>query len=237
VLDYQLTHTYAQIVGQEIHTAGQYWASCNLVARTAVGALAFDLVYFQGLSMTGPNTNQQAAAQAVINAAAALGYTQAQIDAIGVAYNSGNAGGNTGCTYRVAVPVASVPIVAVTPGAIDASSQAGSSTTATLTIGNIGAANLTWNIDTSSAATCATEASTPWLSFAPMNGTVATGASAADVAVTLDATTLTAGSYTTNICVHSNDIAHAVVATPVTFTVTSPIDDLIFADGFDSGTS
>lgn len=234
VLNYQLTHTYAQSAGQEIHTAGQYWASCNLVARTAVGALAFDKAYFKGLSMTGASTNQKAAAQAVINAAAALGYSQAQLEAIGVAYNSGNTGGNTGCTYAVTVPTATTgPTVDVGPASLEASADAGTSTTAALTIGNTGSADLDWNIDTADAATCATPSTVAWIGFAPASGTVATGAADANVVVTFDATGLTTGTYSTNVCVHSNDAAHAVVAVPVTFTVTPGANDIIFADGFD----
>ena len=237
VLNYELTHTYAQSRNQEIHTAGQYWSSCNLLARDVLGGQIFDKAYFEGLSMTGGSTNQKDAAQAVINAAAALGYSQAQIDAIGTAYNSGNAGGNAGCTYAVTVPTASAgPSVTVDQTSIDATAEAGASTAATLAIGNTGSADLTWNIDTADAATCATPATTPWISFAPASGTVAVGASDTSVAVTLDAASLGAGSYTTNICVHSNDTAQAVVAVPVTFTVTA-VDDTIFVDGFEDTAS
>ena len=241
ILNYQLNHTYAQARNQEIHTAGQYWSSCNLVARDALVALdptnggkTMDKAYFQGLTMTGSSTNQKDAAQAVINAAAALGYTQAQIDAFATAYNSGNTGGNTGCSYAVTVPsVGTAPAISVTPTSVTAAADAGSSTTTPLSIGNTGTADLTWNLDTADAATCATPATTPWISFAPVNGTVATGAAATDVTVTLDATTLAAGAYSTNICVHSNDPAHAVVAVPVSFTVNAVVDDTIFKDGFD----
>jgi len=235
VLNYELNHTYAQARNQEIHTAGQYWSSCNLLARDVLGGQIFDKAYFEGLSMTGASTNQKDAAQAVINAAATLGYSQAQIDVIGSAYNSGNTGGNAGCTYAVTVPDASAggAVVTVDQTSIDATADAGTSTDASLAIGNSGSADLTWTIDTADAATCATPATTPWISFAPASGTVAVGASDTSVAVTLDATTLGEGTYTTNICVHSNDATQPVVAVPVTFTVTATVDDTIFTDGFE----
>jgi len=56
-----------------------------------------DKAFFTGLAMTGASTNQKDAAQAVIDAAAALGYTSAEVNAIGDAYN-------VSCTYGVTVP-------------------------------------------------------------------------------------------------------------------------------------
>ncbi|MFC4820806.1 BACON domain-containing protein [Dokdonella ginsengisoli] len=241
VLNWQLNHTYPGNLGSPApHTPGQYWSSCNLEARKNVQALdaanggkIFDKAYFEGVSMTGSNTNQKDAAQAVIDAAATLGYPQAQIDAIGVAYNSGNQSGNTGCTYAVTVPSAGDnPVVSVDPTELSGSAEVGASTSVSLTVGNTGSADLTWNVDTSDDAACTTPSTTAWLTAAPTSGTVATGAAEAEIAITLDAATLTAGEHTTNVCVHSNDPATAVVAVPVTFTVEGP-DDTIFQDGFD----
>ncbi|MBO9664906.1 DUF4394 domain-containing protein, partial [Dokdonella sp.] len=152
VLNFQLNRTYPNIGTQ--HTAGQYWASCNLEARkniqaldAAEGAKTFDKVYFQGMAMTGASTNQKGAAQAVINAAAAAGLTQAQIDAIGTAYNSGNQNGNTGCTYDVTVPGAGTdPKIVVDPTTLSGTAAAGASTTAPLTIRNTGGGSLEWSI-------------------------------------------------------------------------------------------
>jgi hypothetical protein len=81
----------------EAHTAGQYWSSCNLVARDAIGGQRMDKAFFTGLSMTGGSTNQKDAAQAVIDAAAAMGYSGSEISAIADAYN-------VSCTYGVTVP-------------------------------------------------------------------------------------------------------------------------------------
>ncbi|WP_446903765.1 M36 family metallopeptidase [Burkholderia sp. YIM B11467] len=97
VTNWNVGRTYAQARGAEIHTAGQYWASCNLVARDAIGAQAMDKAFLKGLSMTNSSTNQKAAAQAVLTAASALGYSNAQLTAIGNAYNKS-------CTYGVTVP-------------------------------------------------------------------------------------------------------------------------------------
>lgn len=240
VLNYQLTRTYAQARTQPIHTAGQYWSSCNLEARknmqaldAAEGGKTFDKAFFEGLSTTGGNTNQKDAAQAVIDAAAALGYTQAQIDAIGTAYNSGNQSGNTGCTYAVTVPVVTDdPVIRVDPATLAASAEIGASVDAALAVGNAGGSDLTWNIDTSDDASCTTPSTVAWLSAAPTSGTVAQGAADTEVTVTLDAATLAVGEHTTHLCVHSNDPAAAVVAVPVTFTVEGPGDE-IFKDGFD----
>jgi|GEM_PF-1824093 len=242
VLNWQLNHSYPGNLGTPApHTPGQYWSSCNLEARKNVQALdpvnggrIFDKAYFQGMSSTGGSTNQQAGAQAIINAAASLGYSQAQIDAIGVAYNSGTGGGNTGCTYGVTVPTATAgPVVSVPEASLAATAEAGTSTTATLTVANTGSAALTWNIDTSDTSACTTPSSVAWLGFAPNSGSVATLASTS-VTVTFDAASLTPGTYSTFACVHSNDSATPVVARPVTFTVEPDGDDIIFVDGFES---
>ena len=85
------------VASQEGHTAGQYWSSCNLVARDAIGGQRMDKAFFTGLAMTGASTNQKDVAQAVINAAAAMGYSSTEINAIASAYN-------VSCTYGVTVP-------------------------------------------------------------------------------------------------------------------------------------
>jgi len=98
VTNWNIGHVYPGDVSRaEIHDAGQYWSSCNLVARDAIGGQRMDTAFFTGLSMTGASTNQKDAAQAVINAAAAMGYSSAEINAIASAYN-------VSCTYGVTVP-------------------------------------------------------------------------------------------------------------------------------------
>lgn len=87
-------------------------------------------------------------------------------------------------------------------------------------------------------ATCDNPSDVSWLSVAPASGSLAGGASA-DSTVTVDASTLTAGSYSANLCVTSNDPATPLVTVPVNVTV-APVavepcsaDDTIFCDGFD----
>ncbi|MCK9537907.1 PepSY domain-containing protein [Dokdonella sp.] len=231
ITNYQMQRTY-QNLPSAIHTAGQYWASCNREAREAIGGLAMDKAFLEGLAMTTASSNQKAAAQAVINAAAALGYSQAQIDAIGVAYNSGNTGGNTGCTYGVSVPVAiGGPLVSVDPMTIEATVEAGETTSAVLSIGNLGTALLDWNVHTASGAACTTPAPVRWLSMDPREGQVAAGAAADEVTVSLDAGGLLPGTYGTHVCVRSNDNDTPLLVIPVAFVVETP--DAVFANGFD----
>ena len=96
--NWHLGRTYPTDVWRtSIHDAGQYWASCNLVARDAIGGVAMDRAVLKGIAMTHAFSNQRAAAQAVVSAAVAMRYPQAHIDAIVHAYN-------TTCTYNVTVP-------------------------------------------------------------------------------------------------------------------------------------
>ncbi|WP_242107467.1 hypothetical protein [Luteimonas aquatica] len=97
VTNWHLNHSYPSNLGGTGHTAGQYWSSCNLVARDAIGGQAMDKAFLTGLSMTNGSSNQKDAAQAVINAAKSLGYGATQIAAIGNAYNQS-------CSYGVTVP-------------------------------------------------------------------------------------------------------------------------------------
>jgi hypothetical protein len=56
------------------------------------------------------------------------------------------------------------------------------------------------------------------LSYATSAGTTPPGADT-PLGVTFDATALTAGSYSANVCVYSNDPDHRRLAVPVTLTV------------------
>ncbi len=230
VLNWQTTNTYAGIGGQSIHTAGQYWASCNVRARDLIGGEAMDRIFWEGLSMTGGSTNQKAAAQAVINAAAALGYPQGQINTVGAVYNTGVAG-DLNCTYDVTIPQATDPVVDIDLAQIAGQAFEGASVVVPLSIANTGGSSLAWNIDTSDQADCSVSSSVDWISFAPTSGNTV-GGSSTSVAVTLDADGLAAGQYATNLCVHSNDPETDVLAVPVAFDV---IEDVrIFKHGFES---
>lgn len=85
---------------------------------------------------------------------------------------------------------------------------------------------------------CDSPSDVPWLSVAPASGSLAGGASA-DSTVTVDASTLAAGSYSANLCVTSNDPASPLVTVPVSVTVEAAppgsctTEDTIFCDGFD----
>ena len=97
VTNYNIGHSYPGNFGGEIHDQGQYWASCNLVAWAAIGRDAMDKAMLLGLAMTSGSASQKVAAQAIITAAAASGYSPTQINALASAYN-------TSCSYNVTVP-------------------------------------------------------------------------------------------------------------------------------------
>ncbi|MEO7325225.1 MAG: choice-of-anchor D domain-containing protein [Dokdonella sp.] len=93
---------------------------------------------------------------------------------------------------------------------------------------------------TAGAAVC-TGAVVPWLTAAPSSGSVNGGASA-PVTVTANpaAGSLVEGTYTAEVCITTNDPANALIAVPVTLTVTTPPfvpcssgADQVFCDGFD----
>jgi len=86
---------------------------------------------------------------------------------------------------------------------------------------------------------CQNPSDVPWLSETPTSGTVAPGANT-DVAVTANAAGLSAGTYSANLCVATNDPTQALITVPVSLTVTMPAfvpcnggSDEIFCDGFD----
>ncbi|MEP7043447.1 MAG: hypothetical protein ABI843_10315 [Dokdonella sp.] len=82
------------------------------------------------------------------------------------------------------------------------------------------------------AGACAQPDNVPWLSETAVAGTTLAGNSDADTIV-FDASSLSPGTYSANLCVSSDDPDHRLTAVPVSFTVLAPDDDLIFADGFD----
>jgi hypothetical protein len=105
VTNYHLSRTY-QTLPSGLHTPGQYWASCNLLNYNSIGRERSDRAFFLGLAMTGGSTNQQDAAQAVLNAAAADGYTSEEVQTM---YDNFTAGtsvpANRRCTYVLTLPV------------------------------------------------------------------------------------------------------------------------------------
>ena len=84
------------LVGQ-VHTDGQIWATANMRIWNQLGRQKTDTAFLEGLNLTTTGTNQDDAAQAVLNAAAALGYTLADRQLIHAEY--------TATGYTVVVPV------------------------------------------------------------------------------------------------------------------------------------
>lgn len=92
-------HLYPTGLVNQIHTDGQFWASCNIDIGEAIGYDLADAAVIEGISMTGGSTNQAAAAQAVIDAAIALGYSAPTVLQMVGIYNSNS--GSAGCNYGV----------------------------------------------------------------------------------------------------------------------------------------
>ena len=95
-------HLYPTGLTGQIHTDGQFWASCNIDVAELIGLVATDEAVLEGISMTGGSTNQAQAAQAVIQAAAELGYGAATLATMASIYN--DASGGFGCNYGITVP-------------------------------------------------------------------------------------------------------------------------------------
>lgn len=142
----------------------------------------------------------------------------------------GSSGGGGMAGVITIVGGAGSPSVIVDPTAISGTAAVGNSTTSNLDIANAGDATLDWTLDMA-AADCSTPATVPWLGVSSASGSVPSAGAPSIVGVTLDAASLTEGVYDANLCLHSNDTAHSLVAIPVEFTVTTP--DLIFEDGFE----
>ncbi|AUH53424.1 hypothetical protein CXB49_22900 [Chromobacterium sp. ATCC 53434] len=99
----------APVRGFDPHLAGQYWSSCNMVARDAIGGAAMDKAMLLGLAMLGRQAQQNQAAQAVLTAATALHYAPEQLDKIWHAYNES-------CNYQLARDLPPPEISGATPG-------------------------------------------------------------------------------------------------------------------------
>ena len=65
-----------------IHTDGQIWATCLMRVWNLIGRDKTDKAVLAGLAMTNSSTNQNQAAQAVLQAAISMGYTGAEIGAM-----------------------------------------------------------------------------------------------------------------------------------------------------------
>ncbi len=63
-----------------IHTDGQIWATCLMRIWNQIGRNQTDRAFYEGLAMTNSSTNQNQAAQAVLQAAIAMGYSNSEIN-------------------------------------------------------------------------------------------------------------------------------------------------------------
>ncbi len=77
----------------QIHTDGQIWSTCNMQVWDALGRMKTDKAVWAGLGMTNSNTNQEDAAQAVLDAAVNMGYSSADVSTMESIYQ--------GCGYNV----------------------------------------------------------------------------------------------------------------------------------------
>lgn len=77
---------------------------------------------------------------------------------------------------------------------------------------------------------CTDPADVPWLSLGATSGTIGPDGSA-DIVVGMDPQGLADGSYSTELCLRSNDLLHPVVGVPIEFVVSH---DGVFHDGFDN---
>ena len=82
--------------GSAPHTRGQHWSTSNLKIWEDLGRERTDAAVFEGLAMTSSSTTQPQAAQAVLQAAANMGYTNAELTMM--------AGHYTTQGYSVTVP-------------------------------------------------------------------------------------------------------------------------------------
>jgi hypothetical protein len=80
---------------------------------------------------------------------------------------------------------------------------------------------------------CATPTASPWLQVSPATGSVEAGA-LQDLVVRVDATNLSPGQYTTQVCLATKGPMASLIQVPVDVTVTAS-GDAIFSDGFDGG--
>ena len=78
-------HYPSGLTGDE-HDDGQIWATANMKVWDLLGATKTNTLMVEGLAMTGAMTNQQEAAQALLQAAFNLGYTTTEIHSIFLIY-------------------------------------------------------------------------------------------------------------------------------------------------------
>ncbi len=86
-------------------------------------------------------------------------------------------------------------------------------------VGQMGEGDQHYALAIASGASCVPPTEIPWISLDPASGNIPPGNND-EVAMHMDASDLTAGTYHANVCVGSNDPVRPMVAVPVTLTVT-----------------
>ncbi len=104
ITDYHTDVDFEDVTPGGLHTSGQYWASCNLLAHDVIGRDKMDRAMLLGLGLTNSSSNQAVAAQAILTAMDTnTGFSQADIHAVFDAYTRGQAA--NGCNYPVTEPL------------------------------------------------------------------------------------------------------------------------------------
>jgi hypothetical protein len=122
-------------------------------------------------------------------------------------------------TATVTIGALLPPEISVSPDGLSQVLGENGQSSDTLTINNLGEADLEWTVE-EAPADCNTPGDVPWLSASPLSGTTA-GDSSSAVEVAYDATGLVEGEYTGLLCVASNDSDEPLITVPVTLTVIS----------------
>jgi hypothetical protein len=144
---------------------------------------------------------------------------------LGFSAIQGSSNNNNDNTEAFDVPGACVnpPDINVSTGSLDSTVVEGDSVTQTMTISNTGTGNLDWMIDEGtlvSEGSCGTPGNLGWVEVNPSSGTTAPGGDD-DVDVVFDATGLTPGVYSGELCISSNDPSNPEVPVDLNLTVTA----------------
>ncbi len=138
---------------------------------------------------------------------AEVGYNGPLTNVVQVTTEEGAAG-----VYTETSTAAGLADITVAPLSLGATLNPGGAATRTLTIGNVGTADLNWSLTEDPAA--------GWLDEMPSDGTIPP-AESDDVVVVFDATGLTDGVYATTLGISSDDPDESVLDVPVVLTVTA----------------
>ena len=126
--------------GSAPHARGQHWSTSNMRVWDVLGREATDVAVFEGLAMTNGSTTQPQAAQAVIQAAANMGYSAADLQTF---YDSYTEQG-----YSVTLPLPP-PTASVSPSSLSETLPPAGTSQQTVTISNTapsGSASLEWSL-------------------------------------------------------------------------------------------